>query len=545
MFFKAIIFDLDDTLYDYNVCHTNAINKVFTKLCNIYNYKYIDIVNIYECVKKDLKIECGNVASSHNRFIYFKKMFENLNIEYDKIIEYNELYWCEYLECMRINDGVTDLLSFIKNICPNIKLCIITDFTAKEQFQKLNKLNITKYFDLIITSEEIGAEKPSCKIFNYILNKLNLLSNEVIMIGDNYEKDIIGAINNNIYPFHYNVKLGVDILYNDKYISFNNFNYLLSFLRNIYINLDNFEKISKYCGERYDLTQAGGGNISFKYDNLLFVKASGISLSNISKNSGYSILYNHNNIFIKNRPSIEKYLHYSLKKWIVHLHPIQINKILVRDDAITIIKQLIDNSIIIKYVTPGKDIYDELKLYWTDEKIIFLLNHGVIFTSDDYDELYNLIENTLNIFEKYLNLDYSIYKYTNNISRLLNNGITYISMNNIIIKNLLYNTNIFNNINTNPDSIVYCGKAPLYLNNINSNNEFDDYIKLYNEKPRIIIYNKNLYINSSTLYKCYDIEQVLSSNLEIIDNNRNINYLNENEIDKISNWDAEKYRRNL
>ena len=42
------------------------------------------------------------------------------------------------------------------------------------------------------------------------------------MIGDNYEKDIIGAINNNIYPFHYNVKLGVDILYNDKYISFNN-----------------------------------------------------------------------------------------------------------------------------------------------------------------------------------------------------------------------------------------------------------------------------------------------------------------------------------
>ena len=49
-------------------------------------------------------------------------------------------------------------------------------------------------------------------------------------------------------------------------------------------------KLSKYCGERYDLVQAGGGNISFKFKDFLLEAdapkdglATGMSIEDIAK----------------------------------------------------------------------------------------------------------------------------------------------------------------------------------------------------------------------------------------------------------------------
>ena len=80
----------------------------------------------------------------------------------------------------------------------NIKICILTDFTLREQVKKLKTLQILNFIDKIITSEEVGYDKPTNKIFLYALHKLNVKPHEVCMIGDNYDKDIIGALNCNI-----------------------------------------------------------------------------------------------------------------------------------------------------------------------------------------------------------------------------------------------------------------------------------------------------------------------------------------------------------
>ena len=43
--------------------------------------------------------------------------------------------------------------------------------------------------------------------------------------------------------------------------------------------------ISRYCGERFDLVQAGGGNTSVKINDIMFIKASGFNLADITKNT--------------------------------------------------------------------------------------------------------------------------------------------------------------------------------------------------------------------------------------------------------------------
>ena len=64
----------------------------------------------------------------------------------------------------------------------------------------------------------------------------------------------------------------------------------------LYQNLDKNIKelvtISKYFGQRFDLIQSAGGNISVKFDDMMLIKSSGIILSDLTENYGYSIINN-------------------------------------------------------------------------------------------------------------------------------------------------------------------------------------------------------------------------------------------------------------
>ena len=64
MFYKGIIFDLDNTIYDYNLCHNTAINEVFDYLIqnnNSLNIEYIK--RVYEDISIKLKFELTNILS--------------------------------------------------------------------------------------------------------------------------------------------------------------------------------------------------------------------------------------------------------------------------------------------------------------------------------------------------------------------------------------------------------------------------------------------------------------------------------------------------
>jgi putative hydrolase of the HAD superfamily len=64
--------------------------------------------------------------------------------------------------------------------------------------------NIYHYFEKVITSESVGVKKPNPKVFNYALQIVKATPNECMMIGDNLEADIQGAINCGIKAIHYN-----------------------------------------------------------------------------------------------------------------------------------------------------------------------------------------------------------------------------------------------------------------------------------------------------------------------------------------------------
>ena len=107
------------------------------------------------------------------------------------------------------------------------------------------------------------------------------------MIGDSFENDIQSVNLLAMYGFWFHKN---EFKLSKNYCEFNHFEQLIDFFQNYYTETNKFIELSKYCGERYDLVQAGGGNISFKIDNLLFIKSSGCLLSDMEVNKNYVCL---------------------------------------------------------------------------------------------------------------------------------------------------------------------------------------------------------------------------------------------------------------
>ena len=61
------------------------------------------------------------------------------------------------------------------------------------QFEKLERLGISHFFHGIVTSEEIGVDKPETKFFLRCAEKAGVLPEECLFVGDSIKYDIEGA----------------------------------------------------------------------------------------------------------------------------------------------------------------------------------------------------------------------------------------------------------------------------------------------------------------------------------------------------------------
>lgn len=574
--FKCIVFDLDETLYDYESVNTFCFNLIINKLCNLLNKDKKDILYLLEQSKLGVKKNILGTASSHSRILYFQKLCELLNIKLSHALELNNLYWNQYYKMIKPRDGVIKYFDYLKD--RNILIAILTNFTAEHQFKKLKNLELLDYIDFMVTSEEVGVEKPNKNMFDAILEKTKLNKENIMMVGDSLKNDITGAINYNILAAFYTN----DNKIKGNIINFSSFENIHNLFFKIDNEINNLESICNHYGQRFDFTQAGGGNISVKFNHkdndILIIKASGFKLSDVNKENGYTILNNDNvknyvnNLnydgnkekieidtknFIKSnilfncklKPSIETPMHSILMKYTVHLHPIQCNIILTKKNGKEILLNLFPESLVVDYFTPGIELSNEIKKVYENHKIIFLLNHGLIVTSDSLDEINNLIDSVIEKIENYINnnlkleLNFNKYKVVNLISsvyekRYNRKFITYL-VEDEIVKNYLLELDILKQVSI-PDKLVYCGNDIINLTDLNN---LENILLNFKYEVKMIIYNNNLYVISKSLSKCKDIVDVLKSHL-IFSSNKDKLLIND-EINYLLNWEAEKYRQSL
>ncbi len=197
--YKGAIFDLDDTLYNYEYADENAIGKLCEFAITSLGVSREVFLEAYTHAKRLVKNTLNDCAAQHNRMLYCQRTLELLGLSSIKYaLEMYDVYWDTFLDHMIVYDSVIPLFEDLK--VNQILIAICTDLTAHIQHRKLHRLGIDSYVDFIVTSEETGVEKPHPHMFLACLEKMSLKQNQVLYIGDSFKKDILGAIQIGIKP---------------------------------------------------------------------------------------------------------------------------------------------------------------------------------------------------------------------------------------------------------------------------------------------------------------------------------------------------------
>lgn len=192
---KCVVFDLDNTLYDYDLCHGKAMAKLEAFTCGEYGITKEGFDEIFGRAQRRVKEQLSNTGASHNRILYMQLFLEELGRKpVEKALDMYDVYWNTMLDTMRLFPYVKPLFNDLKN--RDIKIAILTDLTAHIQHRKLRKLGIADDIDILVTSEEVGEEKPSAHAFDLVIKKTSFVPCELLMVGDSQQKDIDGAISN-------------------------------------------------------------------------------------------------------------------------------------------------------------------------------------------------------------------------------------------------------------------------------------------------------------------------------------------------------------
>lgn len=191
---NSIIFDTDNTLYEYEPANNSALIAVASKIKTLLGINREDFLQMYQTARKEIKIQLGKTASSHSRLLYFQKMLENMGLKAQLLIalDLEQTFWRTFLANAPLFPGVNDFLEMLR--LNNIPIAIVTDLTAHIQLRKLTYFNLQDTFDAVVTSEETGSDKPNKRNFELVLSKLGLIDgHNTWVIGDDPETDIKGG----------------------------------------------------------------------------------------------------------------------------------------------------------------------------------------------------------------------------------------------------------------------------------------------------------------------------------------------------------------
>lgn len=176
----------------YNTIEDGSVLKNTEPKC------FDEIASIIGCQKKDIDDHAEFFSMCFGNFVWeyheifwrslvkkYNNSFDEELIEqvYDKFLDY-------YEKEVILFDGV---LQALKELSSKVKLILVANANAKRLKRLIHKFNLNKYFFDYVISSETPYQKPNKFMFEYGLNMYDWKPEEVLMVGDKYDNDILGA----------------------------------------------------------------------------------------------------------------------------------------------------------------------------------------------------------------------------------------------------------------------------------------------------------------------------------------------------------------
>lgn len=230
MKYEVILFDADETLYDFKKSEREAFKNTMLKF-NI-NYYESYHLKIYQEINKLLwkEFEKGLITQENLKVERFKRLSDRLEVSFDET-NFAKLYM-EYLaDASFLYPNSVEL---IETLSKSYRLAIVTNGLTLVQDKRIRKSIIANFFETIVISEEILISKPNPEIFEHTLKNIKHTDkSKVLMIGDSLTSDIQGGINFGIDTCWYNPNKIINKTSIKPTYEISNFNDLKSLLINL------------------------------------------------------------------------------------------------------------------------------------------------------------------------------------------------------------------------------------------------------------------------------------------------------------------------
>ena len=206
MKYRHIFWDLDHTLWDFDRNSRIALEELFTEkeLKDKLGTDFSDFHATYKRFNDWLweKYRHGLVTKAElrvNRFLNTLKHYHYEDRSLAKWMEEEYLKRSPYMP--HLMPGALEVLDYARS---KYEMHIITNGFEEVQHIKMEKSGLGPYFREIITSESVGVRKPDPYIFKYSMRKAGAEPQNSLMIGDNWDADVMGAKTSGIDQVYFN-----------------------------------------------------------------------------------------------------------------------------------------------------------------------------------------------------------------------------------------------------------------------------------------------------------------------------------------------------
>jgi len=206
MKYQHIFFDLDHTIWDFDKNAEETLQELYL----VYDLPGLGLhsadlfIETYTRNNHQLWADyhTGKINKQTLRETRFKKTFLDLGLSPDVIPpQFEDDYVAICPTKTNLFEGAHETLQYLHG---KYTMHLITNGFKESQDLKIRGAGIGKYFDQIIVSEDVGANKPDPAIFQHALKVAGAEKETSIMIGDSLEADVMGALNFGMDAIYFN-----------------------------------------------------------------------------------------------------------------------------------------------------------------------------------------------------------------------------------------------------------------------------------------------------------------------------------------------------
>ena len=192
---QAVFFDLDDTLVDHQHSFRSGLRALQGEYPRLQQVPFQTLEDTYAELLEKLhqQVLSGAWSLDEARFERFRQLLCHFGEDpsADEIAAVVRLQREVYVSTQRPVAGVVALL---EHLCQrDIRIVVVTNNLTVEQRTKLRQCHLEPLVDALVTSEEVGIPKPHRAMFEAGLVHAGCSADAVVMIGDSWHSDVLGA----------------------------------------------------------------------------------------------------------------------------------------------------------------------------------------------------------------------------------------------------------------------------------------------------------------------------------------------------------------